>query len=63
MGEGPGVIMERGVGGARGYDFEGGGVDLQNLCGQGGQSWRRENRVGGRGKCDGVGNIMVQSSI
>ena len=28
-----------------------------------GQSWRRVNRVGGRVNCDGVENIMAQSSI
>ena len=28
-----------------------------------GKSWRRYNRVGGRGNYDGVGIIMVKSSI
>ena len=35
MGEGPGVLLERGLGGAGGYDFQGDGGGRWSLCGEG----------------------------
>ena len=35
MGEGPGVLPRRGLGGAVGYEFEGGGGERRSLCGEG----------------------------
>ena len=35
MGEGPGVLLKRVLGGAVGYDFKGGGREMWSLCGEG----------------------------
>ena len=63
IGERPGIIRERGLEEAGGYDSEGGGGGLAESVWRRGKSWRRYNRVGGRGNYDGVGIIMVKSSI
>ena len=35
MVEGPGVLLKRGLVGAGGYDFKGGGKERRILCGEG----------------------------
>ena len=35
MGEGPDVLLNRGLGGSGGYDFKGSGGERQSLCGEG----------------------------
>ena len=63
MGEGSGVIPERGLGGEGGYDFKGGGREQRSLCGE----WDRigDGRIWWyRGvSIKGTGNIMAQSII
>ena len=35
LGEVPGVLLKRGLGGAGGYDVEGSGGERRSLCGEG----------------------------
>ena len=47
MGEGPCVHLKRGLGGAVGYGFEGGGGDQLSLCGEGYRVGYRRTRLEG----------------
>ena len=60
MGEGPGVILERELGGVGGYDFEGSGGERRSLCVEGDRVG--DQRIGWEGG-DGVGKIIIQSCI